>query len=105
MAKSTAKKATKKTTKRAKKTKAPKTDKRTSALDAAAAVLKAAGKPMGTRELIETMAAKKLWTSPGGATPHATLHAAMSREISAKGADARFVKVERGRFAYNGATK
>ena len=98
-------KKTKKNTKRTRKTKAPKTGKRTSALDAAAAVLKAAGKPMGTRELIDTMAAKKLWASPGGATPHATLHAAMSREISAKGADARFIKVDRGQFAYNGATK
>jgi hypothetical protein len=32
--------------------------------------------------LIETMAAKKLWTSPGGKTPAATLYSAIIREIT-----------------------
>ena len=53
---------------------------------------------MSTKQLIEAMAAKNYWTSPGGATPHATLYSALLREINAKGADARFVKVERGQF-------
>ena len=51
------------------------------------------------RELIETMATKGYWTSPAGKTPHATLYAAIVREISTKGKDARFRKVDRGRFA------
>jgi len=76
--------------------------KRTSALDAAAQVLKASGKPMRAKELIDAMAAKGLWKSPGGATPHSTLYAALIREIAAKGKDARFRKVERGMFEYAG---
>lgn len=76
--------------------------KRTSALDAAATVLAAARKPMRAADLIEQMAAKGLWTSPGGKTPEATLYAAMVREIARKGAQARFRKTERGLFASNG---
>ena len=84
--------------------KAPKEPKakKTSALDAAAQVLAAAGEPMNTRQMIEAMAAKKLWTSPGGKTPHATLYSAILREINEKGKDARFTKTERGKFAANG---
>jgi hypothetical protein len=84
-----------------KKTKEAKT-KKTSALDAAAQVLAEAKEPMNTRQMIEVMAAKKLWTSPGGATPHATLYSAILREINEKGKDARFTKTERGKFAANG---
>jgi hypothetical protein len=69
------------------------------ALDAAARVLAETGKTMNTREMIETLAAKKLWTSPGGKTPHATLYSAILREINEKGKDARFVKTERGKFS------
>jgi hypothetical protein len=47
------------------------------------------------------MAKKRLWTSPGGKTPHATLISAILREIQAKGKDARFKKAERGKFAIN----
>jgi hypothetical protein len=45
------------------------------------------------------MAKKGYWTSPGGQTPAATLYSAMLRELATKGADARFVKTERGKFA------
>ena len=76
--------------------------KKLSALDAAAKVLSESKEPLNTREMIEAMAAKKLWTSPGGATPHATLYSAILREINAKGKDARFRKTERGHFAING---
>jgi len=72
---------------------------RLSALDAAAQVLAEAKEPMGAQDLITAMAEKKLWTSPAGKTPHATLYAAMVREIDAKGKDARFKKVDRGMFA------
>ena len=74
-------------------------EKKLSALDAAAQVLAKSDKPMNCQELIETMGAKKLWSSPGGKTPHATLYAAMLREITTKGKEARFKKVERGQFA------
>ena len=72
---------------------------RTSALDAAAKVLASAKEPMRAKDLIEQMAAKGLWTSPGGKTPEATLYAAMIREIGKKGPQARFRKTERGLFA------
>ena len=77
--------------------------KKLSALDAAAQVLAQSGQPMNTREMIEALAAKKLWTSPGGKTPHATLYSAILREINEKGKDARFTKTERGKFAANAA--
>ena len=72
---------------------------RVSALDAAAQVLAGAGKPMRAQELIAAMAEQGLWKSPAGKTPHATLYAAMLREIGAKGDAARFRKVDRGMFA------
>jgi hypothetical protein len=113
--KKTNRKSTKKATKAAKggkatKTAKPKTvrkaasdkPKRVSALDAAAVVLKKAGKPMRSQDLITAMAEQGLWTSPNGKTPHATLYAAMLREINAKGKDARFRKVERGQFEHAG---
>ena len=77
--------------------------KRVSALDAAAQVLKSAGKPMRAQALITAMAAQGLWTSPAGKTPHATLYAAMQREERDKGTASRFRKVDRGQFAFNKA--
>lgn len=110
--------ATKKTTKaktdapkkaaKAKTTKAAKTqaveakEKKLSALDAAAKVLGEAGGAMTSKEMIEAMATKGYWTSPGGKTPHATLYAAILREITVKGKEARFAKTERGKFALAG---
>jgi hypothetical protein len=76
--------------------------KKLSAIDAAAKVLADSGEAMNCKELIEALAAKKLWTSPGGKTPHATLYSAILREINEKGKDARFKKTERGKFAANG---
>jgi conjugal transfer/entry exclusion protein len=73
-----------------------------SALDAAAQVLATSTEPLNTKQMIELMAAKGLWTSPGGATPHATLYSAILREIQVKGKEARFKKTERGHFAANG---
>jgi hypothetical protein len=73
--------------------------KKLSALDAAAQVLAGTKQSMNCKQLIETIAAKGLWTSPGGKTPHATLYSAILREINEKGADARFKKTERGQFA------
>ena len=67
-------------------------------LDAAHRVLSETKKAMATREIIETAAKKEYWTTEAE-TPWATLHAALSREIKEKGADSRFVKAERGKFA------
>jgi hypothetical protein len=75
--------------------------KKMSAIDAAAKVLADAGQAMNCLEMIEAMAKKGLWTSPGGLTPHATLYSAILREISKKGKESRFTKTERGKFAWN----
>ena len=69
-----------------------------SALDAAAQVLAAAGKPMSSLDLIEAMADQGLWTSPGGKTPANTLYAAILREITVKKGESRFAKSGRGQF-------
>ena len=110
--KTTAKKATKtakpvatkttpqaKTTKTAAKAKATrKADaKKMSQIDAALAVLAKAGEPMNCKAMVEAMATQGLWSSPGGATPDATLYASILRDLK-KGKDARFAKVERGQF-------
>lgn len=79
--------------------------KRVSALDAAAQVLAKAGKPMRAQELIAAMAEQNLWKSPAGATPHATLYAAMMREERDKGTASRFRKVDRGQFEFNKGAK
>ena len=87
--------AAKGTTKAAKEAK----PKKMSCLDAAAKVLTDAGNAMTTGEMIEAMAKAKLWSSPNGQTPAATLYSAILREINTKGKNARFKKTERGRFA------
>lgn len=98
--------ATKKTARTPKATTAAKkpatADKPMSGLDAAAEVLQDAGEPMRAKALVEAMAARGLWSSPAGKTPHATVYAAMLREIAAKGDAARFRKTDRGLFAFNG---
>ena len=73
--------------------------KRTSALDAAARVLEEAGQPMTIKEILAAADSKGYWRSPGGKTPDRTLYAAIAREIAARGAESRFRKVERGKFA------
>ena len=83
----------------AKKVPAKKTDTKLSALDAAAQVLAETDRPMNCREMIEAMAEKGYWTSPAGKTPASTLYSAILRELKSKGPEARFQKVERGRFA------
>jgi hypothetical protein len=90
---------------KSKKASGEKKPKRVSALDAAAQVLKSAGRPMRAQELITAMAEQNLWKSPGGKTPHATLYAAMLREGRDKGKAARFTKVDRGQFAFNKESK
>ena len=95
--KATTKKATPKASKLAAKKKTTSKVK-LSALDAAAKVLGESKEPLNTKQMIEAMATKGYWTSPGGKTPHATLYAAILREINVKGKEARFKKTERGHF-------
>ena len=73
-------------------------DHKFSALDAAAKVLSASGQAMNCQEMIQVMADKGYWTSPGGKTPAATLYSAILRELQTKGNAARFRKTERGKF-------
>ena len=77
--------------------------KKLSALNAAARVLSETGQAMTCQEMIAAMAAKGYWTSPGGQTPEATLYSAVIREIAKKGAESRFKKTKRGKFAGTGA--
>jgi hypothetical protein len=85
--------------KRQRKARVEPTEKKVSALDAAARVFAEEGRPMTCQEMIDAMAAKGYWTSPGGATPAATLYSAILREMTTKGAAARFIKTDRGKFA------
>lgn len=71
-----------------------------SGLDAAAQILREAGEPMSAPAIVEKALASGLWATKGK-TPAATIYAAMIREIKVKGADARFRKTDRGRFAAN----
>lgn len=74
-----------------------------SALDAAAKILqglsaKETATGISTATLIERMAEARLWSSPGGKTPAATLYAAMVREIAKKDGPSRFRRVSPGHF-------
>ena len=73
---------------------------RSSGLDAAAKVLSEASEPMSCKQIVERMFADKLWQT-SGKTPAATISAAISREIAAKGEASRFRKVGPGRFTLN----
>ncbi|MDY7110218.1 MAG: winged helix-turn-helix domain-containing protein, partial [Planctomycetota bacterium] len=91
-----------KTTAKASPAKKAKSDKpkKPSGLDAAAQVLAEAKEPMRCKEMVETMIAKGLWSS-SGKTPHATIYAAIIREIAGKGDQSRFKKTDRGLFTIN----
>ena len=44
-------------------------------------MLAEASEPLNTKQMVEAMAAKKLWTSPGGKTPDQTLYASILRDL------------------------
>ena len=88
-----------------KKPKAPKAakpakERRPSGLDLAARVLVASKEPLAAKTIAERAIAAGWKTS--GKTPHATLYAAILREINDKGRDARFRKTQRGKFEFAG---
>ena len=70
-----------------------------SGLDAAAKVLAlGSALPMRCGALVKIMIDRGYWKT-NGKTPAATIYAAITREIAAKGDVSRFRKVERGKFA------
>jgi hypothetical protein len=71
-------------------------ERKPSGLDLAAKVLTEAGEPLAAKAIAERAIAAG-WTT-SGKTPHATLYAAIIREISKKGDAARFKKTDRGLF-------
>jgi len=71
-----------------------------SGLDAAAQVLGRAKEPLDAKTIAERAIAAGWKTN--GLTPHATLYAAMIREIAAKGKESRFAKADKGRFTAAG---
>ena len=74
-----------------------------SGLDLAAKVLADAGEPLNAKQIAERAIAAGWNTS--GKTPHATLYAAMLREISKKGDASRFTKADRGLFEAGASAK
>jgi hypothetical protein len=79
---------------------AAKPHKKLSGLDAAAKVLTESKEPLNSTTIAEKAIAAGWKTN--GATPHATLYAAMIREIATKGRESRFKKTERGMFTATG---
>ena len=80
---------------RAKKAKAarPNGKRKPGCLDAAVRVLREAGRPMNCDAIVKQALAKGYWQTKG-ATPSATLYAAIIRECAAKGAKTRFRRAE-----------
>ncbi len=71
-----------------------------SMLDAAAEILKTAKEPLCCKDICRAIFEKKLAES-SGRTPHATISAAMGREINSQGKNSRFRKASRGLFELN----
>jgi hypothetical protein len=77
-----------------------KNERKISGLDAAAKVLTESKEPLNATTIAEKAIAAGWKTN--GKTPHATLYAAMTREIAVKGRESRFKKTERGLFTATG---
>lgn len=76
-----------------------KTDPQISQIDAACIVLQESDeKSMSCGDMVKQMAEDGLWESTGGKTPASTLASAILREITKKGDESRFVKIDRGQF-------
>ena len=78
--------------------------KKISQIEAAIIVLGKSKDARNCKAMVDAMQVEGVWSSPGGATPDATLYASILREINAKGKDARFRKTERGHFTLAGRT-
>ena len=77
--------------------KTAKATKKPSGLNLAAKVLAESKEPLAAKAITERVLAAGWKTN--GKTPHATLYAAIIREIKSKGEAARFRKTDRGLFA------
>lgn len=66
--------------------------------DAIYTVLSEAGQPLRSGEILERIAARKLWAT-AGKTPNATVNSLLSNEVDQKGDSARFQRVDRGLYA------
>jgi len=80
------------------KSKKERTSSKPGGLSAAVKVLQEVGTPLNCKQMVEQMLEKGYWKTDGK-TPSATIYSAITREIKEKGADARFRKVERGKFS------
>ena len=69
-------------------------------LDAAALILAAYPHPLGAKQLVACMTARRLWTTRGR-TPQATVASAICYDIARKGPRSRFAKAGPGLFASN----
>ena len=69
-----------------------------SLVKAAIAVLGETDEALNTEQMIEQAKAKGLWTPGAGKTPEQTLYSAFSREIKAKGENARIAVAGKGKF-------
>jgi hypothetical protein len=87
-------------TKPSKAAKPHRNERKISGLDAAAKVLTESTEPLNATTIAEKAIAAGWVTN--GKTPHATLYAAMIREIAVKGRESRFKKTERGLFTATG---
>jgi hypothetical protein len=87
---------TNESSKTAKRTKEP-TLSKTGILAAALLVLEEEAKALNCPQMVKLMFEKGYWKTDAK-TPAATLHSAISTEIKKKGGDARFRKIERGKF-------
>ena len=59
--------------------------KKLSQIEAAIQILDKSKEPMNCIAMVEAMQVQGLWSTPGGATPEATLYASILREINCKG--------------------
>lgn len=69
-----------------------------SVLQAAETVLEEAGKPLHFQEITKRMLQRQLWTT-SGATPEATMNAAIAVDIKQHGTSSRFQRTDKGIFA------
>jgi hypothetical protein len=76
-------------------------EKKPSMVQAALRVLSNAKEPMTSKELVEAMTTKGLWSSPQGKTPANTLYSAFLRLIQNQGREAPIRKADTGTFEIN----
>ena len=87
----------------AKKTQSPQEEPRVerqklSLVKAALAVLADSEEALSARQIVEAAKSRGLWTPGAGKTPEQTLYSAFSREIKAKGENARIAVAGKGKF-------